>query len=454
MFASQIRVVLYRRIALCCALGLIVGISSGAAQEAKQPQYKDLKVELQRTEANQLKVTFETGLRSPSGFGASEADAKKYLTGFYFPMMSQISPESLASLADARKKLFSQYIPQAATAGARDFLTDATFTYARGMARGNFHPAVRYNAVLMLGDLDQQLASGTNPPVPHAKATAELLELIEQQQFNKIAVPESVKLGALIGLERHTRYGIDPSLNERLTKAMIGVMASPTPEDVEPNVHDWLRSTAASVLANQYAKNPNKEVQAALTKLIADKTVNLDDRCTAAGQMKKITYAAGADIDGKATANAVIQLTLDVMTEAGKLAADYEKEAIEGHDFSSMREGGGGGRYGGYGGYGEEEDMGPRFERRQLFVRLHNIGAGGNSLKAGLADEDKTHIEELIAELAPLVQEMEDKNAVEVDVTRSVIAVEESLKNLVQGWGLPAAEAADAAEPAEGFAER
>jgi hypothetical protein len=219
-------------------------------------------------------------------------------------------------------------------------------------------------------------------------------------------------------------------------------------------VHDWVRSSAALVLANQYAKAPNKEIQTALTNLIAEKTVGLEDRCAAAGALKRITYTAGGDIDGDATVAALAQVTLDVITDAGKLAQDYQKEALADVNFGSMRDGYGGRGYGGRGyggGYGEGVDMGPRFERRQLFARLFNIGAGANSLKAGLGDEGKSRLEALVAELAPLVQVMEDKNATEVDVTEEVIALEESLKNLVQGWGLPAA-AADAAKPAAGFA--
>jgi hypothetical protein len=301
----------------------------------------------------------------------------------------------------------------------------------------------------MLGDLDQQLATATNPPVPHPKATQELLELVEQDQFNKIPVPESVKLGAVLGLERHARYGVAPQLAERLTKALLGVMASKTPDDVDADVHDWLRSSAAVALANQYAKAPTKEVQAALTALIADQKVGLDDRCATAGAMRKITYAAGADIDGKATTDALGQLTLDVITNAAKLAEDFNKEAMRNTDFSDIgRRGGGGGRRGEYGGGGrgrggyggrDDEEKGPQFERRQLFAQLYNIAAGSNSLKAGLDDDSKARLEELIASLGPVVQKMDDKGEAEVNVAEEVVKLQAILKTLIEGWGKPVA---------------
>jgi hypothetical protein len=373
--------------------------------------------------------------------------------------MTQYSDAALAELGPSRDRIFKQLIPQAGSSSTQQYLIDLTFNVARVLARDNYHPAVRYNAVLMLGQLDQQLASGANPPVPHAKATAELLELVEQDQFNKILVPESVKLGALVGLERHSSYGIDPALKDRLTKAMLKVMASPTPEDVDKDVHDWLRSAAAMVLANQYKDGPTKEVQAALTALIANNKVELDDRCITAGALAKITYPAGADIDGDACVNALGQLTYDVITEGAKLAEEYQQEALEGVDPSMLQSNRGGGRgyggeyggRGGYGGYGEEEDMGPRFERRTVYARLLDIAKGANSLKAGLSDEGKGRVDALIAAMGPATQVMENSKATEVEVSDEVIALQAALTELLNGWGLKLA-AAEAAEPAPGFA--
>jgi uncharacterized membrane protein YgcG len=401
-------------------------------------------------------MNFSSAARNPAGFGAAQADAEKYLKNYYFPSMTLYSAEALKNLGKSRETLF-KLLPQVTNAGARDLITEIIFTYSRGLARGNFHPSVRYNAVLMLGDLDQQLASGGNPPVPLAKATTELLDLIEQSQFNKIPVPESVKLGALVGLERHARYGIDPALKDRLTKAMLTVMASPTPEDVDKDVHDWIRSSAARVLANQYKEGPTKEIQAALTAVIGDRKMELDERCVTAGALAKITYPAGADIDGDATVNALGQLTYDVITEGAKLAEEYQKEALQGADFSSMSpgRGGGGGGYGrggggygrgggeygggrgGYGGsYGGEEETGPRFERRQVFARLHDVAKGANSLKAGLGDEAKGRVDALIAALGPAIQVMENNKATEVEVSDEVISLQTTLTELLNGWGL------------------
>jgi hypothetical protein len=462
MFASRNRVISYRHPVLFCAAALM---SSVLATGVHAQRYETIPVKLDAREGKSLQTVFFAALRNPAGLGASQEDVDKFLKQYYFPLMTSTSDEALGNLSKGREDLF-KYITQAASPSTQQYLIDLTLNVARVLARGNYHPASRYNAVLMLGELDQQLGTATAPPVPHAKATQDLLELVEEEQFNKIPVPESVKLGALLGLERHARYGINPQLNERITKAMLAVIASKTPEDVETEVHDWVRSAAAQVLANQYAKGPTKEVQAALTGLIADAKTGLDDRCEVAGVLWKITYAPGADIDGNAATDALAQLTLDVVTNAANLARDYQKEALSRGNFDTMRSGGyggGGGRgrrgggyggeYGGGGGYGGEEETGPQFERRELFARLYNIGTGGNSLKAGLADDAKGRIEAMIAEMKPAMQSMEDKNATEVDVSSRVIELEANLKTLIESWGKPVAAAeTDSADEATGFA--
>jgi hypothetical protein len=444
MFASRNRVI-------SSSLLVLVLVTTSPAQQFIQAPIKP--------NAAKLKLSAENAIRNPAGIGAAQEDVDNYLRGFFFPSMTQTTAEALGEIATLRERLIKQYIGQAGNAATQEYLIGQTFNFARGMARNNFHPAVRYNAALILGDLNSKVS---DPQVPLKQATEELLELTEQEQFNKIPVPESVRLGAVLGLERHARLGIDSSLADRLTKAMIGVISSKAPEDVDPAVHDWLRSTAALTLANQYAKSPNREAQAAIISLIVDSTANLDDRCLAAAALERITFAAGADIDGKASTDAMGKLTLDVITDAAKLAEAYQEEALGGANFDNMRGPGSGGRgYGGYegdrGGFGRggfgggAVDEGPKFEMRQLFNRLYNIAKGSGSLAKGLGDDDKARLEALVTELRPVVEVMESKDAVEIDVTEEVLKLQATLTDLIKSWDQPVA-AAEAEEDA-GFAE-
>ncbi|QEG37910.1 hypothetical protein [Bythopirellula goksoeyrii] len=453
-----------------CLLGLIamavlVRCFSGSASYAQEPgeRYDTLPAKLDAREARQLAPALEQALRNTSGFGAEQKAVDDYLTKYYLPNLTVYSPEALADLAKDREKYFKNYIAKASHASSRQHLVEIAFKFGQYCVRKNMHPAVRYNAVLMLGDLDQQPATGTTPPIPLPAATSELLDLVEQDEFNGVPVPESLKLGALIGLERHSRYGIDPQVKDRLTKAMLAMVADrESPEDVDQNVHDWVITLAAQVLANQNAKEPSQEVQDALTKLIADEKLGLDDRCKVAALLKKMTYAPGGAVSGAATVPALGQLTLDVVSEGAKLAKKYQKEFLgEGGITAPMAggyggrggygggyggEGGYGGGYGGEGGYGggygggfsgTQEDTGPKFERRLLMARLVDIARGGNSLSEGLPDAEKEQIGSLIDEMKPVINVIEDKDAVQIDVSSAVIELEERLKTLLATWQLP-----------------
>ena len=456
MFAAR-TTNLSHRVGYSCAWGFLVMAAIGSPLQAQN--YKTIPPKLDVKEANQLKVKVAAALRNPAGFGTDQTAVADYLMKFQFPMMTKYGPDELARLAADRVRHF-KLIAAAANAGSQQFLVDITLKAARVLARDNYHPAVRYNAVLMLGDLDKQLATSTTPAVPLPAATKELLELASQGKINGVVIPESVKLGALIGLERHSRLGMDPALTEQSKKTMLGVIADrEAGEGVEQDVHDWVRTLASQVLANLSAQGPTKEIQDTFTKMIADKKMGLDDRCNVTAALGKMKYTPSAEIDGQGATMSLAGVTSDVVAEAAKVAEKYQKEALGGADFS--RPGGfGGGGYGGGrgefggGGFGNQQEMGPKFDRRQLMARLMNITTGGKSLSAGLPDDFKSRLEELLTEIKPVRDTMEAKGSVDLDVTKEVIALEGRLKMLLEGWPKPAGAEKAAPEKAEDFEAR
>lgn len=434
-----------------------------------QTRYLRLPPELDSREASKLKPAVTQALRNPAGFGADKQAVEDYLTKYFFRAMTLYDADSLSDLAKNRERLFKSFIGGTANSNSQQELIVLTLKVAKVLTQGNFHPAVRYNAVLMLGELDRQLATNTTPPVPLPDATAALLEVIEQDTFGKdeVPVPESVKLGALIGLERHTRYGIDPQYADRLTQDMLKVIADrEAPEDIDQDVHDWLRGTAARVLVNHYAKNPTPAIQAALTAMIADDKMGLDDRCLVVGSLSNVAYPKSGDVGGNAEVQAVGHLTLDVIAEGAELARDYQTEILgggfamptprgRGRSYGGYREYGGGygGEFGGRGGFrgggmGPGADTGPKFERRQLVDRLTRIVEGSKSLVAGMSDSHKDQLDALLNEIAPAMEVLEDKDSVEVTVTDAVIALEQRVQALVNGWQSPEPAAAEEDEAA------
>jgi uncharacterized membrane protein YgcG len=331
---------------------------------------------------------------------------------------------------------------------------------ASGAKGKNYHPAVRYNAALILGQLDQQAAAAGKPPVPLAAATGDLLGLLEGE-----TIPMPVKVAALVGLERHTRFGADAQFADRITKSVLAVATSKQPpEDVSAAAFDWTRSLAARVLVNQFSKGGlTAPVHNALVELIGSKELNLDDRCKVAEALAPTMYEGAQGVDVEPMVRALGQLAQDVLTVESKDAQKYIDEMISAGGGLSM--GGDGGR-GGYGGRGGEfgggrggdfgggfdptsmaAEAGPRYERRRLLDRILAICAGGRAASGGASDEVKQQIDALVTPLQDTADVAAGDEAVDAAVTEMVVELTDEVNRVVGSWGGDAEPAAADAEP-------
>ena len=422
---GKFRPATFRRCAMFSA-ALLAGLALAAHAQAQQ--YRTIPPQLSERAAKQLTLIVAQALRNPQNFQQDKTEIDAYFKKYYFPKMTSTLPADLGLLAKRREDLFKRYIRSAQVKAAQEYLTDMTLKITRSIAQGNYHPAVRYNAVLILGELDQQY---TVPPVPLPAGTNALLELLEKEDFKGVKVPASVRLGALVGLARHARFGIDAQYADRVTKAALGLIAEEqSPADLAPEVHHWMKCQAARILANQYAQKPNPQIQSALTAMIADSKMNLEDRCCMAALLKKFKYEAAEGIDGTATLVALGGLTKDVVSDEASLARDYQKAVLQSAPAT------------GRGGFGRipsgAGSAGPKYQRRRLLARLKAVTDGAQSLQAILPDAAKEQLKSLITPLASVMQTAADKNALDLDVTRQVLELASEIDNVVNGWQQPA----------------
>ena len=302
------------------------------------------------------------------------------------------------------------------------------------LSRGNYHPAVRYNAVLILGLLDQQYAGGRvkAKPIVLSEATNGLLELLETNEFKGVKVHPSVKVGALEGLERHARFGIDAQYADRVTQASLAMLAQkPSDVDVDADVNNWMKCQAARVLVQQFKTGPSKEVHGALTQMIADDNMSLEDRCCVAGLLGKMTFPGEADV--AVTLVPLGMLTQAVVAEGAEKAQEFE-DLILGNNPSGRRRS-----------YSRDEE-GPKLERRQLLSRLASINKGATSLTAGLNDEEKQKLQGLTDLLLPVMKASGSPKELDLEVTAKVIQLSDTIADLVANWQ-PAAAVVEAAKP-------
>jgi len=389
-----------------------------ATPNAKAQRFQSIAPEISVRESKTMRGRATKALRDPAAFQANKKALDDYFTKYYFPSMTL--PAKLGELGKRRENLFKQFLRPAKVAAAREHLTDLTLKAMRSISRGNYHPAVRYNAVLILGLLDEKVAgTAAAKPVPLPAGANELLELLEKDEFDQVQVPASLKLGALVGLERHARFGIDRQYADRLTQASLAMIArEEPPADLDPEVHHWMRCQAARVLSRQFAQGPNAQVQAAITALIADPHMSLEDRCSVAELMKRITYGSAAGVDMTATVGALGDLTKTVASDEAEKADNFQKKMLRSRS-------------------GIDELI---YERRQLVARLHAIYAGASSLSKGLPDAERQKLQTLLSKLDPVMEIAEDKDAGDLEITPEVIEMESQVRTVVESWK-PAEEA-------------
>ena len=367
---------------------------------------------------------------------------------YSFPKMTSTVPEDLGELGKMREDLFKRYIRQATVQPALEQLTGLTIKAMAAIARGNFHPAARYNAVLILGMLDQKLATvGANPtpPVPLPDGTKELLDLLELEEFKDIPIHPAVKTGALEGLERHARFGIDEQHANRVKKVALDIIAQENPvPGVRKSVRHWIKCQAAGVLAYQFKAGPDAEVQGALSAMLVDDTMGLEDRCSVANYFGRIDYAKASGIDGPAVLAGLGGLTKDLFADEAEEARDYEEQALEGN--AGIRPGRTFRR-------GRGKTEGPKYGRSRLLSRLNCVTKAAKSLEVGLDEQGKGHVQSLLAALDPLTKIVIDSKSLDLEVAGEVLKAEKTVTALVGSWAKPDEESLEDAGAVEEFTE-
>jgi hypothetical protein len=433
------------------AAAIVGGCLTSAIAQQYQSDQPDEKAGRNRTAA--LGVA-----RGTLNYATEREKVAEYFTKYYFPAMTGSDPESLGRLGDMRFDLFRRYLWASSNANFQSDLTNLAFNAMKGIAGKPYHPAVRYNAVLILGMLDEQYAidSGANsrPPKPLPEANKLLTQIVAAGAAGNKAVTPWLMAGALVGLERHAQYrdGLPRDAIEPMTAAALKVVSQEKPVlDVSAPVYAWMRLQAANVLASLGAVGTNNQVHDALVKFVADGRT-LDDRCAVAALTARIKYD-GAKVDGKVAATTMLQLARELAEAEAKQAEEFRNLQLEGGGgFTGggggrMGRGGGGfrGEYGGSYSYTGEEEK--DYPRRRVLARLTDLRAGLNTLKPVVDADAQAKFDAIIAAINPAIEATANEDTVSLTVAENVL----SMSNAVNRITAPAGAAASAEIDAEEF---
>lgn len=311
----------------------------------------------------------------------------RYYIGYVYPVWTNTEMGGL--YGDLRVEL-QRDLALARSAEGRAHVLKLVYGIARQIATSaDYHPACRYNAMLILGDLNSKepVISGTQmaPPVPVQAVLKFMLEQLASPE-----APDVVKMGAMVGILRHVQLRMLSDSPARLTAAEQAGVAqivlpvfqiSEPPPDSTSEGHDWMRRRAADILGQLGLAGPNDAIAQALLEAAGQSEASLALRCAAAEALGRIDLSQ-AKLEPSSVAKQLGRLTADCID------AEVEalKKLVEGNVMGGemMMRGSEGGMRGREMGYGEPETSTNRNEvvfvdertvpsRRRLLARLEQI---------------------------------------------------------------------------------
>ena len=274
---------------------------------------------------NEIRSKVNSVLRGRERLEDHQAVFDGYYQQYLFRMMTCYFPvgkgkdidvhDGLGEQAKWREDLFKKHIKSAKNKQVHDHLVQLTFDFMSGIVRParagskDFHPAVRYNAMLIVGELNSREAvkfGEKAPPDPLVGALAVLLEgLVTPGQI------DAVRVASLIGILRHLELDqfrpnnrrLPDAAKERIFTAVLAIAAANMPPEGRSVAgNHWMRGRAVELLSVMNLKGTEDKVAVAVENILRDEESPLSLRCTAAKTLGRIPLPESVAHDPSATA--------------------------------------------------------------------------------------------------------------------------------------------------------
>ncbi|PHS15440.1 MAG: hypothetical protein COA78_05115 [Blastopirellula sp.] len=296
----------------------------------------------------QAKIKIQTALRGNSPLTAEE---KQLITRFfeeaYFRSWTQPNSATKAGLkrVDFTKSFYGS---TSSNIQARPFINTLTLKWMSEYIKPKYHPVVRFNAMLLIGDLkSREYQIGKNDPeVPYSAAFPVIVAALKDKTQS-----DPVKVAALLGLRKHCE--LVPNRPANYTNGILDIakeyiIADEPPAGRSADAHLWMRQQAINIVGVIRSGEKIGEFAGLLDNIITNEDLPLKIRCSAITTKGKLVFDQ----------NTVNQLNL--MKESaniGKVALEAVKADIEWFDTAmtqfeqdKLNPGGYGGECSGYGG--------------------------------------------------------------------------------------------------------
>jgi hypothetical protein len=369
----------------------------------------------------------------------NSADLNNYITTYALPKMTDSRPQGLSELSKLRYELFRDFV-LAAEPGVQKLLTELLMTEMQkiaGNSGGQFHPSVRYNAVLIIGQLDSTYADDrTQRPAVPLPAANQLLTNLVKQGVADGKVPAHLVVGALVGLERHAGViGSLPAANQAATIDALTslIVAKELPLEVSSSVEQYMRLMAARGLAATKSLGNANKLHESLFGLINDEGVKLNIRCQVAELLPAMAeaYKNATGLDERQLTQGLLQLASDVCVDERQRAKDYEQKTLRG--FTNFNT--------------SDVELPDPYQVRRTVLRLRGVMAALRTVGPAIKDAGmKQSIDDVQKQIATTLQQAEDKGVLPLNLAKQVQTMAGQVESVANQAGVEAAEPAPAEE--------
>ena len=326
----------------CLMLGLIVLVLTFAGPASAQQAYQTLPVnpafdifQIKKNNGNDQKkaevvlrklMTQQTSAARSvmrSRDGVMPPAFQKYYKEVVTPLFTRYDAESLSTLTKRREEIIRD-INRCNTNQVRGFLVAQVFYPEMiKIIDGDFHPAVRYNALVLVGELDQVPGkSGTTAPRPFTQSITFLLDHFNKQVDPKLAY---LKYGAFKGISRAA--GIDSQLQagfftpdqRNQVKAIYRSMLGAKPANLSADLFAAMQRKAVEIMGN-YGDPSDGD---AFAKLIDDPTVSKWTKLEASVAYSKLKTPPAAVAAQSAKSEPVVRSIGKFMHDVLREESDY-----------------------------------------------------------------------------------------------------------------------------------
>lgn len=255
-----------------------------------------------------------------------------YYKTYALPRWTQ--KQNYNSLPDCCKDLGNE-LKTGKTGAPHDRLVALAMEFFSSVAKADSYPAVvRFNAMLMLGDLNIRDSSvASQPPVPLPDALPVLLEALgDAQQI------DAVRVAALIGIGRHASLGIADAqvLNTQVLPAMVQLARTKVASGRSAEGHAWIRYLAIDVLAKLGMVGPQAAVAKVLAEIVAEEEAPPSVRAAAARALGALNYTGATGLNPSQVASVLGRLAADACRIELERYKEDEEALISRQHFKSQ----------------------------------------------------------------------------------------------------------------------